>query len=66
MLMTLPFFIHNTRTDIDECAEGTDGCVHTCTDTKGSYECSCDTGYRLANDSHGCDGGLPKIYQGKT
>lgn len=45
--------------DIDECAEGTDGCTQTCTDTKGSYVCSCDTGYRLANDSHGCDGGSP-------
>ena len=49
-----------THADIDECAEGMDGCTHTCTDTKGSYVCSCDTGYRLANDSHGCNGGLAK------
>ena len=42
--------------DVDECAEGTDGCAQTCTDTDGSYICSCDSGYSLANDSHGCDG----------
>ena len=45
-----------TRADINECFEGTDGCAYTCTDTKGSYVCSCDVGYRLASDSRGCDG----------
>ena len=44
------------HTDIDECAEDRDGCAQTCTDTDGSYVCSCTTGYRLANDSLGCDG----------
>ena len=41
-------------TDIDECAEGTDGCAQTCTNTVGSYSCSCGTGYRLASDEHTC------------
>ena len=43
-------------TDINECAEDTDSCAQTCTDTDGSYVCSCDTGFWLANDSLGCDG----------
>ena len=42
--------------DIDECAEGSDGCVQSCTNTVGSYECSCTTGYRLASDDHRCNG----------
>ena len=40
--------------DINECTEGTDGCSQTCTNTVGSYECSCGVGYRLASDRHSC------------
>ena len=43
-------------TDIDECEEDNDGCAQTCTDTEGSYNCSCGPGYTLASDDHGCDG----------
>ena len=43
--------------DIDECVEDIDDCAQNCTDTDGSYVCSCGIGYRLANDSHGCNGG---------
>ena len=42
--------------DINECAEATDGCAQACTNTDGSYLCSCESGYRLASDQHGCDG----------
>ena len=42
--------------DVDECAEDTSGCTQTCTNTVGSYECSCDYGYRIASDNHGCNG----------
>ena len=42
--------------DINECAEGTGGCAQMCTNTVGSYDCSCSSGYRMASDSHGCDG----------
>ena len=42
--------------DIDECNEDSDGCAQTCTNTIGSYICSCGSGYRLASDAHGCDG----------
>jgi fibulin 1/2 len=43
--------------DIDECAEDIDGCAQTCTNTNGSYSCSCNTGYQLASDNQGCNGG---------
>ena len=42
--------------DIDECAEGWDGCAQNCSNVAGSYTCSCDSGYRLASDNHGCEG----------
>ena len=42
----LPHNRHPT-TDIDECAAGTDGCDENanCTNTDGSYTCSCLSGY---------------------
>ena len=46
-----------TPSDIDECSEmDNGGCDHSCVNTVGSYNCSCDTGYRLGNDSHTCEG----------
>ena len=42
--------------DINECAEATDGCGQICTNTVGSYHCSCTIGYRLDPDGHGCNG----------
>ena len=42
--------------DINECVEGADDCSQICTDTDGSYVCSCAPGYLLTNDSQGCDG----------
>ena len=42
--------------DIDECATDNGGCTHKCTNTKGSYECSCKDGYELADDKKGCNG----------
>ena len=44
----------NLLADVDECDEGSDGCAQMCTNTIGSYSCSCRSGYRLASDSHGC------------
>ena len=42
--------------DIDECAERMDGCGQICTDTDGSYTCSCNSGYELASNNHQCEG----------
>ena len=42
-------------TDIDECKQGNGGCEHTCTNTIGSYYCTCKTGYQLSKGKH-CSG----------
>ena len=39
-------------TDIDECSQGNGGCEHICTNTVGSYYCTCNTGYLLYNGKH--------------
>ena len=41
-------------TDIDECSINNGGCDHTCTNTRGSYKCSCNTSYVLAADNMKC------------
>ena len=41
--------------DINECNQGNGGCEHTCTDTVGSFSCSCNTGYQLIGGRH-CSG----------
>ena len=40
-------YIHNT--DIDECSDNNGGCQHNCTNTEGSYYCTCVNGYDLVN-----------------
>ena len=40
--------------DNNECNTDNGGCEHTCTNTPGSYECSCNTGYTLDLDDRGC------------
>ena len=47
------FFIY---TDIDECAQELAGCDHNCTNTNGSYYCTCVDGYALSSDNHTCTG----------
>ena len=46
----------NFNADIDECAINIDGCDQICTNTNGSFYCSCNTGYRLNVDNKTCDG----------
>ena len=53
--------VHDMKTipsliDINECVEETDGCAQNCTNTIGSYICSCNTGYSLDSDRHSCYG----------
>ena len=47
-----------TYIDINECASDNGGCDHTCTNTKGSYYCTCKSGYELHSDEHSCNGRL--------
>lgn len=41
-------------TDVDECATSNGGCNHTCTNSEGSYECSCNAGFVLRADGRNC------------
>ena len=47
-----------TDLDIVECDDHKDniGCSQICTNTEGSYECSCRNGYVLDSDGHNCSG----------
>ena len=42
------------NTDIDECS--TNPCDHTCTNTDGSFTCSCNNGYELDENGRSCNG----------
>ena len=45
------------QTDINECGEVND-CQQTCMNTEGSYSCSCDEGFSLADDGRTCTGNI--------
>ena len=48
--------------DIDECAKSNGGCAHACTNTPGSYRCTCkETGYKLHGNKHDCVGKKTKM-----
>lgn len=40
--------------DVDECVTTPDVCDHSCMNSVGSYECSCNQGYILESDGHSC------------
>ena len=42
--------------DINECSSNNGGCAHTCTNSPGSFQCSCRTGYTLAGNGKSCNG----------
>ncbi|XP_078580864.1 uncharacterized protein LOC144864548 [Branchiostoma floridae x Branchiostoma japonicum] len=44
-----------TCPDVDECATSNGGCEHICTNTDGSFHCSCDVGYSLSINSLSCN-----------
>ena len=41
--------------DIDECT-GVNDCQQICTNTAGSYTCSCESGFVLFENGHTCNG----------
>ena len=43
--------------DTNECLLTNGGCSQICSNTMGSYECSCNIGFLLnTTDKHSCDG----------
>lgn len=42
--------------DVDECELNTDGCDNMCTNTVGSFECSCRSGFQLSPNGRTCLG----------
>lgn len=42
--------------DIDECTESTSGCDQICTNSAGSFKCSCISGYTLDSNNKTCTG----------
>ena len=42
--------------DINECKIDNGGCQHSCSNTVGSYSCTCNGGYELHSDEETCDG----------
>lgn len=59
-------YIHKSVVDVNECDQGTSSCTQICTNTYCSadgdgYECSCESGYDLADDGYSCDG---KTFEG--
>lgn len=42
--------------DIDECTIENGGCETFCTNSEGSYDCSCNVGYALMPDMRSCTG----------
>ena len=46
------------QSDVNECQTNNGGCNQTCSNTYGSFECSCGTGYSLAMDGEDCNGSI--------
>ena len=44
--------------DVDECDMGNGGCAQNCSNTNGSFVCSCGVGYVLADDDLDCLGNV--------
>ena len=42
--------------DLNECSNSNGGCNSTCSNSIGSYSCSCEAGYQLAVNLHDCKG----------
>ena len=48
--------VYNSEIDIDECTETSVDCEQLCSNTIGSYNCGCRSGYRLDSDGYTCNG----------
>lgn len=55
---------HFIFTEINECLSSNGHCDHNCTNTAGSYYCTCRTGYQLHSDKRRCIGKKIHMYIG--
>jgi len=58
MLPDANWLIWDGLTDVNECLVSNGGCQQRCSNSAGSYTCSCDTGFSLSSDSKTCVGTL--------
>ena len=42
--------------DVNECQTSNGGCEQVCTNTVGSFECSCNPGFNVSSDGANCIG----------
>jgi len=54
--ITISFAWNCIISDINECSTGSHNCQQRCTNTLGSYRCSCNSGYSLNSDRRTCRG----------
>ena len=52
---------HTLPADIDECELMADVCQQNCTNTEGSFNCSCSSGFVLLSDGNSCAGELHAV-----
>ena len=62
ILLTLLYYVMYLNADIDECENGEDNCHENaqCTNTKGSFICSCNPGY--TGDGVNCTSELATLH----
>lgn len=48
--------------DIDECVSGSHNCEQICMNNNGSFECSCNDGFKLSTDRKSCVGKQSILY----
>ena len=53
-MLSLVIVITFVFTDEDECAIENGGCEQICTNSVGSFQCSCEGGHKLAPDGKAC------------
>ena len=53
---TFFYSVYFPSIDINECEEGLDGCDQMCTNTNGSFVCSCRPEFVLQSDQRTCNG----------
>ena len=51
---TLTSVCVSSNSDVNECLTGNGGCDDICTNSVGSFQCSCNSGYSLAADGTTC------------